>query len=130
MRMIVFFFVVALAGAAATAQSYSGAELRSELELWPLMASGKASNKDYARIGHAVGYIDGFADAYLHAQARGTGSIQDAFSFCLPKEFTIEDLRRSASSYLERHKEPFINTAPAGAVLARAFGESFPCRRR
>ena len=115
---------------AAKAQSYTGTELRQELRLWSLVGSGKATSKDYAQIGHVMGYIDGFSDAYLQEQVRGARLAQDALTFCLPKDFTNEVLRNAATAYLARHNEPFLDAAPASAVLARAFRDAFPCRKR
>ena len=119
-----------VASTAGQAQSFTGAELRQELQLMSLVGSGKASSKDYARIGHVVGYISGFSDAYLQEQVRGAKFAQDRFTFCLPKEFTVEGLQRVTTSCLERHTEPFLDAAPAGAVLARAFREAFPCLKQ
>ena len=123
MRHGELFLVVTLSLFAANAQSYNGAELREELQLWTLIHSNKATNSDFAKLGHALGYIDGFSDAYLQEQSRGARAAQDEFTFCLPKEFVLADLQQTAKSYLERHREKYVDRAPASGVLGLAFHE-------
>ena len=123
-------FTVSAANAKDVGAQNTGAELREELRLMPLVRSGKATHPDRIRIGHLLGYLEGFADAYLQEQVRGARFAQDRYTFCLPNEFTVEDLLQAASAYLERHTEPHIDRAPAGAVLALAFHEVYPCRKR
>lgn len=114
----------------AVAQEYTAAELRNELQLWSLVNSGKATLQEHLRVGHAIGFIEGFSDEYLIERVRGARPAQDSLTFCLPKSYTIGDLRRVSEDFLNRRREPHIDNAPASSILAMAFHEVYPCRKR
>lgn len=129
-ELLVLTAAVCAAGAA-NGQSYTAAELRQGLQLWSDVGNGKLTISEQIRVGRAIGFIDGFTDAYLQEKVRGARLAKDdAYTFCLPREFSNGDLRRTATSYLERRREPHIDQAPASAVLAMAFNEAYPCRKR
>lgn len=128
-RAIALISAIALSGNA-MAQDFSGADLRSELQLWSHVDRGTATPEQNARLGHVLGYIEGFSDAYLQEKTRGGHAAQDMFTFCLPSQYTVGELRRVAEAYLNRRQEPHIDRAPASGVLAMAFHEAYPCRKR
>ena len=110
--------------------AYTGAELRQELQLRERIDSMSATSEEYARLGHAMGYVSGFVDAYLQEGVRGARLAQDNLSFCLPVDFATAELVRAVNAYLTRHREPQVERAPASAVLAMSFREAFPCGNR
>jgi hypothetical protein len=111
----------------AFAQFFSGAQLREEVQL---VATVKSTSLEAMKSGHLMGYLEGLADAQALNKSRGAKVSRDIYSFCLPDPYTVEDLREAVKVYLARHSEPFIDKAPALAVIAVAFGEAFPCPRK
>ena len=116
--------------ASASAQFYKVSDLREDFQLLGLVGTGKATSEEYAKIGRLLGYIDGIVDAHLLERSRGTKMPKDAYTFCLPENLVNKELHESVKSYLTRHNEKSLDNAPANAIVARAFRESFPCAKK